>query len=125
MGLLVPCSIGIYDPSDRFLGVAAIDLSVGFVVDHVLRLDEFPPGTEVFLVDPSGKILLRSGLRDAARTAQRFETVPFPYPQLVERLKRGEVSGAFAVSGRQVAFSHLESLNWSYVVLGDEHALVP
>ena len=118
MGLLLTCGMPLYDRAGVVSGVAALDVTVRRLVDAWLDPGERPG--EVFLIDDTGRVVVRSG---AGNTAAALAFVPFPYPEALPELWASP-SGQVSVDGRLVVWSRLHAVEWTYLLVGNEAALV-
>jgi serine/threonine protein kinase len=123
MGLVVPCSHALRDAADSFVGVAAIDVSISWLIDELLR----PEGlsAEAWLIDAEGKEIVRSSLADRARSGSAYEPAPFPWPDVPERVAAGEHVGTLVLPDGQIAsWQRLDAVPWTYVLVGAEAKLL-
>ncbi len=118
MGLLLTCGMPLFDRDGSVLGVAALDLTVRRLVDAWLDPGRRPG--EVFLIDDTGRVVVRSG---AGNTTAALAFVPFPYPEALPEVW-GSPSGQVTVDGRLVVWSRLQSVDWTYLLVGNEAALI-
>ncbi len=124
MGLLVTATRALRDADGRLMGVAAVDITVGFLIDTFL----VPPGlaapVEAWLVDGEGRVVVRSSLKQEARTVREWEPPPFPYPDVLAAIRAGGDANHHVHDGVVYAWSTLPTLGWTYIVSGDEAALL-
>jgi len=118
-GFLLPCNQAVYDPSDRFLGVTGLDMSM----DHLIKTMDVPGlrGEHTArLLDSEGKVLLTSEEKGLAsrvsmednRTKKRSA---LGIPALEAAAKAGRASG-FVIEGDKLhVFASLKSVPWLLV----------
>ena len=125
LGLLITCSQALYDKDDRFLGVAAVDLTFNYFIDHLLEDQSLVrAGTEALIVDDKGLVVVRSTQKESARDAQRYKPERFENDELLKAIKK-QHNGHVALSDGRLAFwARLEAIPWTYVVLGQESKLL-
>jgi tRNA A-37 threonylcarbamoyl transferase component Bud32 len=123
MGLLVPCSIGLHDPDGRFIGIAAMDLSINYIIDELLDVNTLP-NTEAFLIDGAGNIVVQSSLKASARSTTEHAPVRFPHDEVRSALSAGHPTGYLELASGEVAlWTKLDAIGWTFVVVGDSNAL--
>lgn len=125
MGLLLDCGTGLYDRAGAFIGVAALDITVGYLVDALLDPRALPGRTEAYLVDQEGKIVVQSSLKEAARTGKDYNAGPLPYPQVLDALQAGSSSGHLNLADKLLVWTRLDAVPWTYLVVGRTDELVP
>lgn len=125
MGLLLDCGTGLYDSSGRFLGVAALDITVGYLVDSLLDPTGLPAKTEAYLVDQDGKIVVQSSLKEAAKTGKDYHAGPLPFSQVLTAINAGSTSGHLKVADKLMVWTRLDAVPWTYLVVGRADELVP
>jgi type II secretory pathway pseudopilin PulG len=123
MGLVIPVSMALYDAEDRFVGIAGIEVTVGWLVDALLDPPDLQ-GVEAYIVDGGGKVVVQSSLKEKAMTVSDYQAPPLPWPAVMERVKAGEGSGYLEDGGQLVAWSQLGSVDWTYVVAGPSDELL-
>ncbi|RME76134.1 MAG: hypothetical protein D6776_01805 [Planctomycetota bacterium] len=124
-GLILPCVAPLFDPQHRLLGVAGIEITLDYVVAHLLETDA-PGVLDTLLLDAQGRVVVRSRdegkpLRlDAEGVSVRLE--PFEIAPVREAARRGESGLAEVQTGfgrSRIAYYRLPTLGWSYVVWAD------
>ncbi len=119
MGLLITDSVALRTPEGEFLGVAAVDITFGYVIDTLLEPQGLEQPFEAFLVDEQGRVAVRSSQKALARTLTEYTPSPF---EEWERI-RGEETGyrEFEVGAQPkwLAWRRLESVPWTYVIVGE------
>jgi porphobilinogen deaminase len=127
MGLLLTCTVPMHDATGAFMGVAAVDLTFGHVIDNLLEPRGLDVPVEAFLVDEKGQVVVRSSQKDIARTATDYVPEPFPYTDVLEAM------AASSVGHRErdddgtttlITWSRLEAMGWTYVIEGEAEALL-
>ncbi len=133
-GLLLPCSTSLFDAQGQFLGVAGVELTFQYLVDHLLNLPGYAV-LQTYLLDSQGQIMVRSsdrkrkyGLRFGEDSLGQALDLPlFNQPEVVEKI-RAKRSGqlSYREDGRRIllAFYRLDALNWYYAVAVDEEQLL-
>lgn len=121
MGLLVTATRAVR-VGDRVVGVAAIDITVGYLIDTFLA-PEGLKGAESWLVDDQGKVVVRSSLKDAARQIKEWDPPDFPVAPVLAAM-RASPAGRVEVDGVLYAWSGLPTLGWTYLVSGDPEVLL-
>jgi serine/threonine-protein kinase len=80
-GVVMPCTMPVFDPDGALLGVAGVELTMGTVMDELLQLHA--PGVEaVWLLDDQGRVL-------APRDAAQASLEPFHLPEVVASVVSG------------------------------------
>ena len=118
LGLLVSCGMPLRDDRGALVAVAALDVTVKRLV-----ADWLDPGArpaEVFLVDDQGLVVLRSGKNNAAVVVA---PEPFPHRELWEATQGGP-SGQIVRGGVLAAWSRLQAVPWTLVLVGGEDELL-
>lgn len=124
MGLLVTATRALRDGAGTLVGVAAVDITVGYLIDTFLE----PPGlaapAEGWLVDGAGNVVVRSSLKHDARSVRTYQPPPFPYPDVLAAVRAGGAANHHEHEGVLYAWSTLPTLGWTYIVSGDAAALL-
>jgi hypothetical protein len=130
----LPCSTSLFDAQGQFLGVAGVELTFQYLVDHLLNLPGYAV-LQTYLLDSQGQIMVRSsdrkrkyGLRFGEDSLGQALDLPlFNQPEVVEKI-RAKLSGqlSYREDGRRIllAFYRLDALNWYYAVAVDEEQLL-
>lgn len=129
-GLLLPAAAPIRDPGGRLLGVAGIECTFDYIIEHLMALPGYPAVRRTYLLDAQGRIVVSSeqrGERFAAGSLRGALSLPlFPVPEIVQDIRAGS-SGIRTVTldGRPTLAAHqrLQSLGWYLLVLADPEAL--
>ena len=111
MGVLISCSMSVRDAAGDRIGVVALDLTVRGLVDTWLKPGDLP--AEGFLVAGDASLVARS-LPDGEMQG----TGDFPYADALPAIRAAPGGQAF-VGGRFFAWSRLEVVPWTYVVVGE------
>ncbi len=129
-GLLLPAAVSLVDERGRFLGVAGMECTFDYIIDHLMTLADEPRIDETFIVDDQARVVVRSSDRhrkfEAGHLHDALELPPLPIPEVAIRIKSGR-SGATEVTrqGRLKLVAHypLNALGWHYVVQADASIL--
>jgi len=126
LGALLTCIDDLRDANGTFLGVAAVDITFGYIIDELLDPPNIDAPVEAWLVDELGQVQVRSSLKRAARTATDWHSEPFPYAAQVSALHAGGVTTVAGPDGSQqlLLWSPVEALGWTYVLTGSEDELI-
>ena len=115
-GLLLTCTLAIRDADGRRLGVAATDLAFDLFIDRYLDPDGVPAGTEAYLVDAEGRVVIQSSQKDTARTMTEYAPARFPDEAALTTL-HGQPSGhLLRDDGSLLSWSRLSAVPWTYVL---------
>ena len=132
-GLLLPCTMALWDSSGRFRGVAGMELTFTWIVDNLLSMQEMEGVKESFLLDDNGHVVVRShyaeagGFRapDDANSALRLPL--FEEIEVVAEVLAGR-SGYMELErddGDQlIAWYRMNALGWYYAVVADARAVL-
>ncbi len=122
MGLLLGCGTGLFSPEGAFVGVAALDVTVGCLVETLLQPAGMP--VEAYLVDSDGRVVVRSGLKEQATSGQEYQPEPFAWPGVVQAVSGGRRNGHLEINEDLVVWSTLDTMPWTYVLVGEGPALL-
>jgi serine/threonine-protein kinase len=129
-GLILPCVTSLYGEDGTFHGVAGIEITFRYIVDHLLALPDEPAVREAYLLDGDARIVVRSRLRgdagDAGEIRGTGELQPFSESRVVEaiRSRRSGVVQLDTADGEGLfVFYRLPTLEWTYLVWADPAAL--
>ena len=121
LGLLITCSQALYDKADRFLGVAAVDLTFNYFIDNLLEDPALVrAGTEALIIDDKGLVVVRATQKESARDATKYKPARFEDEELFKAIKKQHNGHVALADGRLAFWARLEAIPWTYVVLGDE-----
>ncbi|MBT3221482.1 MAG: cache domain-containing protein, partial [Proteobacteria bacterium] len=123
LGILVPCSVGLYDEAGTFLGVTSFANGLEFLVDQ-LHIKEIPPMKAGYLVEKQGNIVIWTGDEQTKVTTglhgnRARRLIPFPDAVLIDAIKARQTSGTIETGDDILVFIRLLSLRWYYVVRVD------
>ncbi len=118
-GLLLPCTMALYDASGAFRGVAGIELTFRFLSEELLELPAFEGRVDAVLLDDEGRVVVRSGGKVAAKTGAdgALELPLFPHADVIEPI-RDQKSGWTEIDGNLVAYHRMAATGWYYLVIG-------
>lgn len=123
MGLMVSTSMALRDPSGRKIGVASLDLDIDRLAATLVGPSDLTvPGAEAFLVDSKGTIKLRSGLSSGDVASAGSQQLPAEIWRAVQ--EQHAATGLVEVDGELVAWMHMASTRWIYLVRGPEEELL-
>ncbi|MBL9040926.1 MAG: protein kinase [Myxococcales bacterium] len=131
---LIACSFPLYSDTDKFLGVAGVDLLLPELAESLLALPNVPAVRKVMLVDPKGRIgtswpdgtgvSRREGAVGTLHRNQTLNLKPLSYPDVITALQ-DEPTGGLRELGREVVVHYpISSLGWFLVVVADRVALL-
>jgi eukaryotic-like serine/threonine-protein kinase len=140
-GLVIAAATRVYAADGAMLGVTGLEMTSDWITENLLPMRDAPPFVDdAYLVDDKGDVVMSTdeAFRAVDAAAHRpnagevddaagADLDPLPYPAVRDALARGDfghmtidVGGAAKV----VAFSRIESLRWTYVVIADEARLL-
>lgn len=133
VGLVLTCAQALAHDGE-LLGVAGIDVTFDYLITELLEAPEFKDleNVETFLLDPEGRIAVRSSRKGKEVTggALRNRTMRMPdfhHPDVV-RAVRDKQSGWLQADGPEgmelVVYNRMHSIGWYYVVAGDVDELL-
>ncbi len=132
LGLMLPCSMGLYDDDGNLRGVAGIELSFDFLIDRLLEAPELTDVADTYILDAGGRIVIQSSDKKRASTdsglGKRLVRMKrFPY-EMVTAAALAKPSGTMVAdtpSGKQLfVWDRMKSTGWIYIVRGDERAVM-
>jgi len=119
LGLLLTCAVALHDADGNEIGVAAVDLTFGHIINNLM---EPPEGAqEAWLINAQGQVIVRSSQRDVARSApEGWTPPPFPYPELLARIqsKQGHLDAVIDGVPQLVLWHRIDRMGWIYLVHG-------
>ena len=132
-GLLLPCTMALWDRDGRFRGVAGMELTFAWIVDNLLVMEELPGVQESFLLDDNGCVVVRSHFSEAggfrapedSNSALRlplFEEIEVVAEVLAERSGYREFERDDG--DRLIAWYRMNALGWYYAVVADARAVL-
>ena len=122
-GLLLTCSMSLFDETGQLLGVAGIDIALNYVIERLMVIHD-PRMVESFLLDREGRILIRSSelsrAPPEAEAADSQNQALYPYPEIVADVQAGNFGyrEVRREDGRElwIVYDDIETLGWAYVV---------
>jgi len=133
LGLMLPCSMGLYDDDGRQLGVAGIELPFSYLIDHLLEAPALAGLAETYVIDHSGRIVVSSADKERSKTdsalgKRMVRLKRFPVDEMV-KARETRPTGQMVVKrkGRRelLVWYELDSVRgWTYVIRGDENTLL-
>jgi serine/threonine-protein kinase len=124
MGLLVTATRALHSPDGALIGVAAVDITIGYLIDTFLLPPALGAPVEAWLVDSDGDVVVRSSLGTQARELTAYEPPPFPFADVLGAIRASPAGGQVTRDGTLFAWSGLETLGWTYVISGDAEGLL-
>jgi serine/threonine-protein kinase len=124
MGLLITATRSLRDRTGKLLGVAAVDITVAWVIDNFLEAKGLAAPTKAWLVDADGNVVVRSDFKEESRDLREWAPPPFPYSTVILAMRQSPEQGHVEVDGQLFAWSALPTLGWTYVISGDAKALL-
>jgi eukaryotic-like serine/threonine-protein kinase len=129
-GLMLPCSAALYSDDGGPLGVAGIDLSFRYIIDHMLQTDWV--GARHYLVDADGRMVMDSeeGLETYEKRILENEAKPlnqFGVAEVSTAIQAGESGYVLADTpdGEHLfVYTQLDTLGWYYIVEGQMSSLL-
>ncbi|MFT4979937.1 MAG: serine/threonine protein kinase, partial [Myxococcota bacterium] len=123
-GLLLPCTMSIYDERHTFRGVAGVEMTLDTVVAELLELPGIEGIEETLLLDPQGRVLVRSADTQPRLDSEGELSLPmFSSPETRQAI-RGRGTGYFQDDDEVILYNRLGSLGWFYVVRGPADVLL-
>ncbi|MCO4746649.1 MAG: protein kinase [Proteobacteria bacterium] len=127
LGLLLPCSMALYDADDRLLGVAAVEVTFDYIINELMESEDYPAGKyQSYLLSEDGKVIIDSAkkgkeYKSSSSRTRELRTPEFEHRQVVEAVKK-HLDGHIEVEkdGVQylITYNRMNSLGWYYVVMG-------
>ncbi|PKL77049.1 MAG: hypothetical protein CVV27_07210 [Candidatus Melainabacteria bacterium HGW-Melainabacteria-1] len=123
-GFVLPCTLPLWDSQQRFLGVAAVEITLDYIKQNFLTISEQTGFVAAYLIDGQGRVVVSSREQSASfavgtlvNQARELET--YGRPEVVSQL-RAQASGYLeyreGTQRRVLAYYPLRSLGWSYLV---------
>jgi serine/threonine-protein kinase len=121
-GLLLSCSMSLFDETGQLLGVAGVDVALDYVIDRLMSIPD-PRVMESFLLDREGHIVVRSS--DKGRDPGEVEAPDgrhrplYPHAQIVADVQAGQFGYRELLRDDQelwIVYDDIETLGWAYVV---------
>jgi hypothetical protein len=125
LGLLITCAQSLYDKSDAFLGVAAVDLTFNYFIDGLLENDALKrAGAEAIIVDEKGDVVVRSSQKDLAKDAKKYKPVRYEEAAVLQASKASQSGHITLGDGKLAVWSRLVAIPWVYIVVAPEAKLL-
>jgi serine/threonine protein kinase len=133
LGLLLPCSMALYDNEDRLLGVSAIEVTFKYIIDELMLSEDFPLGKyEAFLLNDEGKVIIDSSKKDIeyksiGGRSRKLRIPEFQFKQVVDAVKQhrdGHIEVEKDGVPYLITYNRMNSLGWYYVVMGKTEDLL-
>lgn len=123
LGLLLTCAGPVRDVRGSPVGVAAVDLTFGRVIDTLLEPEGLPASTEAWLIDADGRVVVRSSQKDIARNPPEGWSPPaFASAALLDEVRTSGAAGVTEaeLDGRDtlVLWRSIDGVDWTYLVTG-------
>jgi serine/threonine-protein kinase len=123
LGLLLTCAGALRDPQGRKIGVAAVDLTFGRVIDTLLEPPGLPPSAEAWLIDADGRVVVRSSQKAfATEVPEHWAPPSFPHPELLQTLRSEGPAGVTEVdldgTPSLALWRAIDGVSWTYLVTG-------
>ncbi|MCO4745481.1 MAG: cache domain-containing protein, partial [Proteobacteria bacterium] len=128
LGLILPCNLALRDEGGALIGVTGLELTFGTVIRDLLVPTEVSGAEEAFLLDGDGNIVVRSS-NSGARAAQHedlsraAELEAFSERRVVEAVADAD-SGSLTIGADLYTWTHLVTIDWTYVVKGSSAAML-
>jgi eukaryotic-like serine/threonine-protein kinase len=132
LGLMLPCSMSLYDDNGVHLGVAGIELSFDFIIDRLLEAPELANVAETYMLDAGGRIVIQSSDKaragtDSALGKRLVRMKRFPFEK-VTAAALARPSGHMTLDtpqGKQLfVWDRMKSTGWTYVIRGPEREVM-
>jgi serine/threonine-protein kinase len=117
MGLLMSCAMPLRDASGQRIGVAGLDLTVRWLLANFI--DPAPLPAEGLLVDARGEVVLATTKGPGGTDGTVFYRLA-----LTAVVESGEASGQRVEGELLYAWSRLQEMPWTYVLVGPEASLL-
>lgn len=123
-GLLLPCTMALYDVQKKFIGVAGLEFTLQFIVDELLDISSYPQIEDSFLVDEKGHIIVKSSERKPELDADgKLLLKEYPNAKIKADILQ-QKSGYLIEENRLYVYHHMNSLGWFYIIEGDATELL-
>lgn len=123
-GKFLPCSLPLYDASERFVGVSTLDIQFNYLARTVLDLSANPAFKESYLVDEKNQVIVQASDRNrkistqqGLNTGLKLET--FKDPELRRLMAAGSEGGTLERPGKVYGYIRLNFQGWYYIVEAD------
>jgi len=132
LGLLMPVVAPIYDRIGQFQGVAAVEMTLGYIIDTYLKSSGDKDGfIESYLLDGQGKVIIRSselGQENQDTSNSFVERDPFRDPALIEAINNqplGVIESTRDGQRTLIGYQMLTSLGWTYAEEDTAESVLP
>ena len=117
LGLTINAVQTIRDRSHRIVAVAGVDIWLQRFIDDWLEIPALV-GAEAILLDPQGRVMVRSSQKANARTVSEYNPKPFEETAVLDALKTGPTGHLSLPGERMAVWSSLGSAGLTYLVVG-------
>jgi eukaryotic-like serine/threonine-protein kinase len=128
MGLILPCSMALYNDQNQFLGTATLEMKFDYLINSLLALTNVPAVKQTYLVDEQGRIVVHSEQRNRSFPGKIFPDLKLPLfddAEVRKAILNKESGFRLVDQGRTLyAFSRLDATGWSYIVKVDRQQLL-
>ena len=122
-GVLLPCTSKLYDKNGKFLGVAAVEMTLDFIRHELMSLSDIRGVGNTYLLNNNGEIVVNSA--DTSGTYKRGTLInsidnleTYSHKGVVNNIRQGK-SGyiSFEENGKEklLAYNRLNSIGWYYL----------
>ena len=135
LGIVLPCSYGLYDENNNAYGVAAIDVTLDYLVSELMTRKAEPDYDvrENTILDYKGRIVVSTRQQGANRKEVVLDNRSLDlklYPdsfirKQILRRKQGQIFRIVGNQGYVYAFARLPSVNWYYLEVVELSKLLP
>lgn len=130
-GLMLPCTLPLYDNNQKLIGVAGVEMAMSFIIKNLMSIS-MPGIISTYLVNDMGDIVIRSTDKiDRYKTNIVVNTVPelekFAYSDILTAIKNKEsgYTTTFEFNQNQLfAYYPIQSLGWYFIVEANEQQLI-
>lgn len=123
-GLMLPCSMPIYNAQHEFLGVGTIEMTLEYIKRQFLEIHNLPGVKVAYLLDGEGRVLVNSREKSQKfakgtliNTALKLQ--PYTHTELIPYFRRqqpGYYELKQAGQKQVVVYYPLRALGWTYLV---------
>lgn len=124
-GLLLPCTMAIFDEQHEFRGVAGVELTLETIIEELMELPVSSGLEETWLLDAHGRVLVHAGDgQEAPEEVNGALVLPLFGDDVIRREIQGRGSGYLDHEGELVVYNRLGAVGWYYVATGPTEALL-
>lgn len=116
-GILVPCTIGLYDHLGEFFGVVGLEVTLDTALS--LMAVDLDGVIDAYLVDSDGNIVVAAS--QATDSDLTISETPFPNEIVRQEMIAGEPYGFEDAGDEDIIFNRMAALGWYYAVRVAEH----